>query len=779
MVAVKDSAGSGSKMPDSSASTVLVEVTENRRDDPSWIDELRRFLLAKRNEPVVRRPTPAEPRLELGICCSGGGIRSAAFCLGALQELDRDGELQRADVLAAVSGGSYIASAWAILRSDTPEDLLPPPYGTAADEPRPFAPDSPEEEHLRNRTNYLAPGLAGIWFLLWRVLRGLLLNLLILTSLLYVGSFLLGALVIRPLLLSPSNGCAEPRTCDYSAPGWAIWSLIALGGLALTAGLIDLMVRPREGIARFLESWSLRLVNLAILGAALVFGLAGVVAWIGRTQGDILVFDSVTQTLVSLATAWSSVILGVAAVLGVTGLGFGRKGRPAEESVVEASAVSTIDVPKGFWKKFGSLILRFVAALLGPLLTFGAVVAFAYVGTFRASRPAPLITLTIAFAIAVLAYGYGDLTRWSLHPVYKRRLSSAFVLRRAPTDQGTIATECPYGDPVSFSGLEDGPELVVCAAANVSDYGATPHGRHSVPFTFSRSQLYGGRLLGEMPMSEYERAAAAAFERDITVPAAVAMSGAAVSPSMGKHSRWWATFLLAMANVRLGVWLPNPRAVKRELDGGRSLRRRVGLGYLLRELTGRNSYRSDYVYVTDGGHYENLGLVELLRRGCRNIYCFDASGDAVDTFHTLGEAIAIAQSELNVEIEIDLQSMAPADEDESRFVRADHAVGKIWYERDRSDRDGEPAGVPGRLVVVKAGVTRKAPQDVLAYMHKDPRFPNHGTADQLYSVERFDAYRRLGAFASAKAIDAMRREGRGRGAPSPTVIDEELVEIEG
>ncbi len=737
------------------------------------------FLLAKRQEPVVQAPAPAAPRLELGVCCSGGGIRSAAFCLGALQELDRTGELERADLLAAVSGGSYIAAAWTVLQSGTPRDLLPPPYGDNPGERRPFAPGSPEEEHLRNRTNYIAPGLSGMWNVLWRVLRGLLLNLVILTSLLFVISYLTGVAVLRPFLLTAANGCAEPRTCEYAAPSWAIWSLVALGGLALTLGFVDLVVRPREGKARFLEAWSLRALNLTILGAGLVFVLPLVLAWIGRTQGNILVFDTVTQTLVSLATAWSSVLLGVATVLGVSGLGFGRNGKPAEDSVVEASAVSTIDIPKGLWKKFGSLVFRFVAALLGPLLTFGAVVAFAYVGTFRASAPAPLITLTIAFIIAVLAYGYGDLTRWSLHPAYKRRLSSAFILRRSVTAEGLVATEPPYAEPIPFSGesgLRGKPELIVCAAANVNDYGAAPFGRRCVPFNFSASELFAGRLLGSIPMAVYQGAANDAFDRDITVPAAVAMSGAAVSPSMGKHSRWWATFLLAMANVRLGVWLPNPRAVRRELDGGRPVHRRVSLAYLLRELVGANSYRSDYVYVTDGGHYENLGLVELLRRGCRNIYCFDASGDAVNTFHTLGEAIAIAQSELDVEIEIDLQAMAPDGKDESPFVKTDHVVGRIWFEGDRAGSDGK--GAPGRLVVVKAGVTTRAPQDVLAYMDKDPRFPNHGTADQLYSVERFDAYRRLGAFASRKAIDAMRR-GRAVHVPSFPTMQEahDLVEI--
>ena len=52
------------------------------------------------------------------ICCSGGGIRSAAYCLGALQSLQAGGLLAKAKWTLGVSGGSYIAASRALVAHD-------------------------------------------------------------------------------------------------------------------------------------------------------------------------------------------------------------------------------------------------------------------------------------------------------------------------------------------------------------------------------------------------------------------------------------------------------------------------------------------------------------------------------------------------------------------------------------------------------------------------------------------------------------------------------------
>jgi Patatin-like phospholipase len=126
--------------------------------------------------PTEHRATAAEAYRQHGvtqgatekwaICCSGGGIRSAAYCLGALQRLDEANFLDKARLILGVSGGSYISASWALvargleLNSDT--------AGPAA-----YAPGSPEEEHLRDNTRYLVPDaktlLAGVLTVLFGV----------------------------------------------------------------------------------------------------------------------------------------------------------------------------------------------------------------------------------------------------------------------------------------------------------------------------------------------------------------------------------------------------------------------------------------------------------------------------------------------------------------------------------------------------------------------------------------------------------------------------------
>ena len=80
---------------------------------------------------------------------------------------------------------------------------------------------------------------------------------------------------------------------------------------------------------------------------------------------------------------------------------------------------------------------------------------------------------------------------------------------------------------------------------------------------------------------------------------------------------------------------------------------------LLRELLGRTGLRGRWIYVTDGGHYENLGLVEALRRGATEIIVFDASGDAPHSWGAFGQAVETARADLGVQVDLDPTPMTP------------------------------------------------------------------------------------------------------------------------
>jgi hypothetical protein len=234
---------------------------------------------------------------------------------------------------------------------------------------------------------------------------------------------------------------------------------------------------------------------------------------------------------------------------------------------------------------------------------------------------------------------------------------------------------------------------------------------------------------------------------------AVAISGAAVAPSMGKMTRAPLRFLLALANVRLGVWVPNPTRVQRGA-GYRAWFARPGLSHLFREMAGANPRAGRFIYASDGGHFDNLGLVELLARRCDWIWAIDASGDAIDTFSTLGQALAIAQAELGITVDIDPRVMAPS-ADAPRFVQATSCRGVIHYPARPADpADPTSVAFPAKdatLVVVKAGVPPDAPWDVAAFHRANPTFPCDPTSNQLYGAPRFDAYVSLGHFSMRQA----------------------------
>src|SRR5437588_7391344 len=136
---------------------------------------------------------PAERRL--GIACSGGGVRSASYCLGALQVLRRAGIFAEAKYLTCVSGGGYISIAHAVMIDQTLKQAE-----TDGTEPReklfegsaPWAPGSPEEQHLRDHLDYLAPGTAGRLWAGANGLYGMAKHLLVFIAVFFVLGYLLG-----------------------------------------------------------------------------------------------------------------------------------------------------------------------------------------------------------------------------------------------------------------------------------------------------------------------------------------------------------------------------------------------------------------------------------------------------------------------------------------------------------------------------------------------------------------------------------------------------------
>ena len=216
----------------------------------------------------------------------------------------------------------------------------------------------------------------------------------------------------------------------------------------------------------------------------------------------------------------------------------------------------------------------------------------------------------------------------------------------------------------------------------------------------------------------------------------MAISGAAANPNMGYHTSGAVAFLLTIFNVRLGWWVGNSRRDKASRRPGP----RSSLLYLLNELTAQTDDRSAYLNLSDGGHFDNIGLYELVRRRCRFIIIGDAEQDAELTFGALAGAIRKCQTDFGVTIDLDLHSI----QETNGLSRAHCVMGTIRYpELDPSGTLDSDFGT-GLLLYFKASLTGDEPEDVREFRSRFSAFPHQSTSDQFFTESQFESYRVLG-----------------------------------
>jgi hypothetical protein len=222
-----------------------------------------------------------------------------------------------------------------------------------------------------------------------------------------------------------------------------------------------------------------------------------------------------------------------------------------------------------------------------------------------------------------------------------------------------------------------------------------------------------------------------------------------VSPAMGRFNVGPISMLLAFFNVRLGMWIPNPRYAEALAEQKKRLPR-PGLGYLLKEFLGFHDPSDLYLYVTDGGHWENTALVELLRT-ChhKEIVCVDADAGPGNLAKSISKAIDLAQLECAASIAINLDVLR-ADRDPSPgrdYSQRSINVGLVR----RRDAEKERISI---LWYCKPALTQDMPPQLLAYREVDPTFPRVSTINQFFHVAQFGAYRDLGRYNARKILIA-------------------------
>jgi hypothetical protein len=208
---------------------------------------------------------------------------------------------------------------------------------------------------------------------------------------------------------------------------------------------------------------------------------------------------------------------------------------------------------------------------------------------------------------------------------------------------------------------------------------------------------------------------------------------------MGYHSTAATAFVMTLFNVRLGAWLPNPAVARLDrLNRGKPTN---ALLALFDEMAGRSNATSENVYLSDGGHFDNLGLYEMLRRRCGLIVVVDAGEDAGYGYGDLGLSLRRAAIDLDAVVTFD----APLVEGE-RELAPQGALATVAY----------ADGSSGRILYLKPWLPPAAPADVVAYAAAHGGFPHESTANQFFSESQFESYRHLGAFVGAAAVGGAR-----------------------
>lgn len=198
---------------------------------------------------------------------------------------------------------------------------------------------------------------------------------------------------------------------------------------------------------------------------------------------------------------------------------------------------------------------------------------------------------------------------------------------------------------------------------------------------------------------------------------------------MGYHTSAPLAALMSVCNVRLGRWCGNPL----HPNAWRKASPRFGGLALLKEVFGMLTGRSAFLNISDGGHSENLGIYELVRRRCRIVVAVDARCDPDYQFEDLANAIRKCWTVFGTRIDIDLAPLRP--QGDGKHNPSHFAVGHIRYPKSPE---------PGVLIYLKASLTGDEWSDVRQYADRHPSFPHQSTADQFFDEDQFESYRELG-----------------------------------
>lgn len=748
-----------------------------------------------------------------GLALSGGGIRSASYSLGVMQALAHNGWLKNFDYLSTVSGGGYIGSSisWLLSRHmDAKQtgierfglDRHNFPYGTypmSGSDPKQRLSAKTSEarvavesddtgvterykgkllRYLRQQAKYLTPGDGiNVLSLVAVVLRGALVSLSVYFGLLLavflVAAYPLASHTLADIGLSNTTG----NLALWAALAVAvIAALLSLGYALLTSVWSKPRQKPADGHATGKKSaaycwrqWYERAAGF-LLGVTLVFLVIGTVPLVDdalqylaeesasvtsdfqisgtRTQDGALQFSGTLEAPAaatddddSSAPGWVGALSTLFGML--SGVFAFFKSSSRKKGRIPMGLVVTV-ATAALW--FGLLLLSYRIAdwMWHDAGTVGIA------GTVGA----------IAFSVIVLGR-LANLNYLSIHRYYRDRLMELFMPDADKALAGEIATRAaatadkmPIHDLLpnpKYEGREANPAPYHIINTNVVlESSAIPKFRGRGGDNFILSPYFcGSNATGWCDAKHF-------MGGRMTLPTAMAISGAAVNPGTGVGGQGVTrqpllSTLMGLLNIRLGYWASNPDPDPKTNDPTKkkSCKTRAIPNYFFPGLCEvftrwKINEKADYVQLTDGGHFENLGLYELIRRRARLIVLCDGAADAKFQFTDFANAVEKVRVDFGTLILCDCEDLQPlvptgkegpgVADDAIHCAKRGYIMCTIIYPDNRQ----------GRLLYLKTTFFEELSADLYGYKKTHPQFPDEPTSDQFFDEKQFEAYRELG-----------------------------------
>jgi hypothetical protein len=732
-------------------------------------DQVRKLTPSLLDGSACRQPAKVTPRGApstkhglVGLALSGGGIRSAAFSLGVLQALDTAGIFAHIDYLSTVSGGGWIGSCLSALMHGRGAPFPFSPHyevrvGAARDtleRVTEVAPHNAVLEHLHDHAAALVPsGFVGGMGMLSRVVRGSLFTVAMFAAVLLLPSLALAMLVqlyLSVLSLSARRGLTGevPWSKFVVATPWVFGVSVLLVVLMPVFRTLYLK-RRHQALANQLFA-GLGAVCLAVFA----FEVHVYVTWWASHRVAVAHLDFLHLL------AWLVRRLAAALSPGPTALV--ALGVAAAAIIAVRTALARV-LPL---LRLAALALVAAASVV-PIYLFVLWVSVAEASARYADSGLVLGWRSGVIGVSALGALFLvllDTNEASLHTFFRSQIARLFIVKKG--DAGAVK----HVERVRLSKLsEEGsvaPYHLLNAALNLQgSKDRSLRGRNADFFVFSKRYV-GGRATGYCRTEDLERVLP-----DVDLAAAMTISAAAAAPNMGTYTLRPVVLLMAFLNLRLGYWLLNPDEVRRlagrDLSPWERLRAIPTGRCYFRELLSAVDAEGPHVYLSDGGHLENTGAFELLRRRCRYVIVCDAEEDPAMHFGGIAALMRYARLDLGVEIELSLDDLAP----DARGISRQHwALGGIRYPAV----DGKEEEL-GTLLYIKSSVTSDEHPVIGQYRALNPLFPHESTADQAFGEAQFEAYRALGEHITRGLAGASLRD-KVYGVSSPVKQWFDLVE---